>query len=463
MAALNLLLFLLFGILYISRGIQLQLVDPLAQARDRLERKIQDGELLLADPPREGLGDELRFLRTLEQSGPDLVIVLEDGRSVYYDEILGEMREGALPPPFTEDAPAAGIQFRTDPVHGWMALMGAQVEDPAGGTALVLAALPLDTLARDLLPVLGLLALSTALTILVTCQMSRRLSRQLVQPLQAMSHALARWQGEQYDPPPALGASDELGELRDAMEKTARQLEQARDRHKKEDEDLRLFYADVSHELKTPIAVLRAQIELMRDGMLTPEELPSQADGMLAEVEQLQTVVQDLMTLARMQAPGYQVERTVCSLSEILRDAGRSLHNLACRRGIRFSLELPGTDPALDRVLTHYDRMRQLVMILGENAIKYTRPDGCAGMRLEYTHAGPLVLIWDQGTGISPEDQPNIFHRFYRGSRMNSSIPGEGLGLAIAWELSELLSSPIRLERSGPEGSLFSLRPPAAP
>lgn len=461
MAALNLLLFLLFGALYISRGIQLRLVDPLAQARDRLIRKISDGELLLAELPEDGLGEELRFLRTLEQSGPDLAVLLEDGRAVYYDETQDAMREGAIPDPFADARPLSGIQFRIDPIHGWMALTSTQVDDPAGGSALVLAALPLNTLARDLLPVLGLLALSTFATICVTRRMSRQLSLQLVQPLQDMAHALAHWQGEQYDPPPALGAADELGELRDAMEKTAQQLELARDRHKKEDEALRLFYADVSHELKTPIAVLRAQVELMRDGMLESEELPAQADGMLAELQQLQTVVQDLVTLARMQAPGYQVERQACSLSEILRDAGRSLNYLACKHGIRFSLELPVSDPVQDLVLTNYDRLRQLVMILGENAIKYTRPDGCAGMRLEYTSDGPAVLIWDQGAGIPPEDRDRIFWRFYRGSRKAGVIPGEGLGLAIARELCELLDAPVKLERTGPEGSLFSLHPPS--
>lgn len=461
MAALNLLLFLLFGTLYISRGIQLQLVDPLAQAEDRLLRKITDGELLLSDLPEYGLPEELRFLRTLEQSGPDLVVVMEDGRAVYYDERKDAMLEGPIPDPFAEAKPLSGIQFRIDPVHGWMALTSTQVNDPAGGSALVLAALPLNTLARDLLPVLGLLALSTLATVWVTRRMSRRLSLQLVQPLQEMSHALALWQGERYDPPPVLGAKDELGELRDAMEETARRLELARDQRKKEDEALRLFYADVSHELKTPIAVLRAQVELMRDGMLAPEELPAQTEGMLTELQQLQTVVQDLVTLARMQAPGYQVERQSCSLGEILRDAGRSLTNLACRQGIRFSLELPDCDPARDRVLTNYDRMRQLVMILGENAIKYTRSGGSAGIRLEYTPDGPTVLIWDQGTGIAPEDRDHIFRRFYRDSRRSGSIPGEGLGLAIARELCELLDAPVKLESTGPEGSLFSLRPPS--
>ncbi len=72
MAALNLVLFLLFSGLYMSRGIQLQLLDPLEQAGDRLARKIQDGEVQLANLPQEGLAEELRFLRTLEQRGPDL-------------------------------------------------------------------------------------------------------------------------------------------------------------------------------------------------------------------------------------------------------------------------------------------------------------------------------------------------------------------------------------------------------
>ena len=168
-----------------------------------------------------------------------------------------------------------------------------------------------------------------------------------------------------------------------------------------------------------------------------------------------------LWTLARMQAPGYTVERKVYSLRAIVQDAGRSLAQLARRQGVTFALELPEPDAEKDRVLTHYDRMRQLVMILSENGIKYTRPGGRAGMRLEYGPAGPLVLAWDQGVGIPPEEQGRVFDRFYRGVNRTAAA-GEGLGLAIARQLSQLLDAPIRLERTGPEGSLFSLRPPAA-
>ena len=112
-------------------------------------------------------------------------------------------------------------------------------------------------------------------------------------------------------------------------------------------------------------------------------------------------------------------------------------------------------------MLTNYDRLRQLVMILGENAIKYTRPNGRVGMQLKYTPDGPTVLIWDQGSGIPLEDRERIFWRFYRGSRKSDSIPGEGLGLAIARELCELLDVSVKLEHTGPEGSLFSLHPPS--
>ncbi len=461
MAALNLALFVLFGAVYLAQGVRLQLLGPLEQARDRLVRKLEDGELALAAPPAQGLPEELRFLRTLERDGLDLTVVLENDRAVWYDEQADEMTEGALAAPFVPGDEAPGIRLRTVPGHGWMAVAGARVEDPAGGSALVLAALPLRTLGSALQPMLAMLALSTLAAVLLTHGLSRRLSRQLVRPLQAMEQALARWRGEQYDPPEAAPTADELGELRNAMEQTARQLEQARDRRKKEDEDRRVFFADISHELKTPLAVLRAQAELMRDGMLEAAEVPAQAEGMLTELEQLQTVVQDLLTLARMQAPGYTLERQVCSLRAILLDAGRSLTQLARKQGVRFVLELPDPDPLQDRVLTHYDRMRQLVMILGENGVKYTRPGGQAGMRLEYAPDGPVVLVWDQGTGIPAEEQGRVFDRFYRGVNRTATA-GEGLGLAIARQLSQALCAPLRLERTGPEGSLFSLHPPAA-
>ena len=461
MGALSLALFLSFGVVHLVQGVRQLLLNPLDTATARLERKLSDGELLLAAPPAEGLPTELRFLQTLEQNGVDLVILLEDGRAVWYDEAAGQMTEGPLPDPFSPEQAAKGIQLRLDPEHGWMATAGARVEDPAGGSALVLAALPLGALAQELLPVLAMLTLSTLAAVRMAVWLSRQLTRRLIQPLGAMKQALAAWRGDRYDPPPALPGQDELGELRDAMEQTARQLEQARDRRQQEDETRRQFFADISHELKTPLAVLRARAELMRDGMVDPEEVPVQAEGMLTELEQLQTVVQDLLTLARMQAPGYTVERQVCSLSEILRDAGRSLAQLARKQGVEFALELPECDPARDRVLTHYDRMRQLVMILGENGIKYTKPGGRAGMRLEYRPEGPVVLVWDQGIGIPPEEQGRVFDRFYRGVNRAAS-PGEGLGLAIARQLSELLEAPVQLESTGPEGSLFSLRPPAA-
>ena len=89
-------------------------------------------------------------------------------------------------------------------------------------------------------------------------------------------------------------------------------------------------------------------------------------------------------------------------------------------------------------------------------------PLDTAAARLERKLSdGPLVLVWDQGFGIPPEEQGRVFDRFYRGVNRTAG-PGEGLGLAIARQLSEVLDAPVQLESTGPEGSLFSLRPPAA-
>ena len=143
MAVLNLVLFLLFSGLYISRGIQLELLDPLHQAEDRLERKIEDGELQLDCLPREGLGEELRFLRTLEQRGPDLVVVSFQCDSPHMDffrglvTFVGESERSLLARIVEE----SGTAFSTPLNDPSTTTLQRRAQAPFGGEALLAAAL----------------------------------------------------------------------------------------------------------------------------------------------------------------------------------------------------------------------------------------------------------------------------------------------------------------------------------
>jgi two-component system, OmpR family, sensor histidine kinase CiaH len=188
----------------------------------------------------------------------------------------------------------------------------------------------------------------------------------------------------------------------------------------------REFAADASHELRTPLTVVRSSLEHLRRHQDEPvREVGDALDDIGAEVDHLAALVDDLLLLARSDSGAIALERRPIDLGDVAADAASSLAKSAGEKSVRVVV-----DPAPVVVEGDPARLRQLVMILVDNAIRHSPTGG--GVRVVVGADGPSAQldVEDDGPGINPDDMPHIFERFWRASGAPSG--GTGLGLAIA-------------------------------
>jgi signal transduction histidine kinase len=195
---------------------------------------------------------------------------------------------------------------------------------------------------------------------------------------------------------------------------------------------MRRFMADAAHELRTPVAVLRTRTEVALQRTRTPEEYVAALQTLGQESERLSGIVDDLFTLARAESGERSPHRERVQLDELVLDAVGATGALAERRGVKLTV---GT---ADEVVLDADPslVRQLVVILLDNAIKFTARDGRVKVDLRARSAdsssAATLIVSDTGVGIAPSELSRVFDRFYRGESARGSNAGAGLGLSIA-------------------------------
>jgi two-component system OmpR family sensor kinase len=186
------------------------------------------------------------------------------------------------------------------------------------------------------------------------------------------------------------------------------------------------FVADASHELRAPLTVLQANLELLRHAMLPPEERERALQEAHEESERLARLVADLLVLARADS-GHTVRHEPVEFDRVLMQALGEARHLTTGQ----YLEVGELEPL--RVSGDPDRLRQLVLILVDNAIKYTPPPGRIVLGLRRDRGTAHMTVRDSGIGIADEALPHVFERFYRADPARSRDPGgTGLGLPIA-------------------------------
>lgn len=275
-----------------------------------------------------------------------------------------------------------------------------------------------------------ILIISIAAAFLLTLVLSGILAVNFTKPLKKMKDSAMQLAAGNYTAKTGVRQQDEIGELAAAIDILSERLDLADREREKLNQLRRDFVANISHELRTPVTVIRGSLEALCDEVVTdPEQIKSYHRQMLGESIFLQRLVNDLLDLSRLQNTDFRMEMQEISLCDVLNDAVRSAQHMAQRKNIEI-LEIQGTP--LCSVMGDYGRLRQMFLIILDNAVKFS-PQGSTVTVTIHENA---VLIRDHGIGISPEELPYIFDRFYK-TKSEENKTGTGLGLAIAKQIAD--------------------------
>jgi signal transduction histidine kinase len=294
---------------------------------------------------------------------------------------------------------------------------------------------------RITLPILGLSSVAAAL--LLSWAIAGRALRPVARMTQtAQSITLSQDLTRRIEMP---AHQDELGRLAKTFNEMLESIEAAYSAQQR-------FVSDASHELRAPLTAIQGNLELLSRHRSMPE---AEREEALAEVtreaNRLSRLVADLLALARADV-GVPLKHRLLELDEVVLDAFREARQLS--QGQTLTLEPFETI----QVIGDEDRLKQLVLILLDNALKYTPAHGHVTLGLQREVSGSKITVRDTGVGIPPEDLPHVFERFYRADPARGRDPGgTGLGLPIARWIVEQHGGKITLESQAGQGTLASI------
>ncbi len=274
------------------------------------------------------------------------------------------------------------------------------------------------------------------------------LARRALAPIERMADLARTITAERLgDRLPVHHPDDEMGRLATVFNETLARLQASF-------EQMRRFTADVSHELRTPLTAIRSVGEVGLREHRDEASYRGIIGSMLEEADRLSGLVDRLLTLSRAESGEAKLKVDVVNLRELAEDVVGHLGVLAEEKHQSLTVEGAGNPRALgDRVV-----LRQSLINLVDNAIKYTPVGGKIQLQVAELPTGPSIAVSDNGPGISPEIGSRVFDRYERGARSaGRDIGGSGLGLAIAKWAVEACGGVLRLERSSSAGSTFRI------
>ncbi len=401
------------------------------------------------EPPEEPSGSP-EFFTDLSQAAGPWVRIAEGGRWLY--EAPAALSRGT-PLPDAARLPREGVT-RTLRIgdHAYRLLTAPVITD--GRTWSVEIGLPIDNLYETLDHLAWTVALASPLVLLLASAGGYWMSRRALAPVDRITRTAQTIGAHNLDQRlPISGTDDELDRLSGTLNSMVARLEDAF-RH------VTQFTADASHELRTPVAVIRTAAELARTRSRTEAEYVKALDQILAESERTTRLIDDLLLLARADANAEALATEPMDLATALREACGEGQILADAAGLRVDVRLP------DACATTGDpqALRRLFLILLDNAIKYTPRDGTVAVTMTCGHGEAVIEVRDTGSGVVLKDLPHLFERFYRVNADRSrATGGAGLGLSIALWIANRHGGAISVDSTPGAGSVFRVTLPLSP
>jgi heavy metal sensor kinase len=322
-----------------------------------------------------------------------------------------------------------------------------------GRTFLLISAAPLDRIAHELATVRSALWVAMPLLVALAALGGYLLASRRLAPVGWMAEQARQISGRSLHKRLEIGnAAEELTVLAESFNELLTRLDQSF-------EGMKRFVADASHELRTPIAIIRGEADVALSQDRSPLEYRAALATILDESRRISRLVDDLLNLARADAGHVRLRLSNFYLNDLLAECCRSVQSLARARGIEL------TCAASSDLTFHGDEelLRRLVVNLLDNAIRYTPEGGKVSAALACDGGNLRLTVADTGSGIPPEAVPHVFERFFRADKARSRQDGGfGLGLAIVKWIAESHRGAVDLATAPGNGTTFTVTLPVS-
>jgi heavy metal sensor kinase len=416
----------------------------------RLEGQIEDLKNFMEAQKKDAsiakLQEEVNETYVLERSGEYLEIYAEHGELIYRSTFLQNhfVKLGA-------GLPGRAL-YRNVRIDGRPFRYTLQKLEANGHVFVATTGIPTDDVVETLDLFRSYLLMFAPVLFLVAAGGGYWLSRRALSPVDALVRTAREIGGSNLSIRlQKINTGDELQRLSDTLNEMLDRIETAFLR-------ITQFTADASHELRTPVSLIRTEAELALRRSRGEAEYQESLRHILLESERTTSLIEQLLSLARADSGRETLQMEPVNLREVLRGVVDGWQQVAIIRNLQFSASLAVTDPL---VMGDETALRRLAGILLDNALKYTPPPGSVSLSLETRDQSVVMTVRDSGVGIALEDQGKIFERFYRVDKARSRAQGgTGLGLAIAHWIVTQHRGAISVESSPGKGATFRVELP---
>lgn len=396
-----------------------------------------------------GMGGYGAYLRFLDQVAMATVWIVDNDRNLISASHDGITSGGKLPETaekiisrVLDGEITYGEEF-SGLLNAPTLTVGVPIRTADGISGAVLLHSPVSGVNEAVLQGLRALGAGAIIALVLAGMAAVWLSYRFTNPLRRMNNTAGCLAEGDYTAKTGVNQADEFGQLAQTIDLLSERLWEARKQQEALDKMKQDFVANVSHELRTPVAVLRGSLEVLRDETInTPEEIREYYDQMLAESRHLERLVNDLLDLSRLQDDQFSLNMDEVNLCDVLRDTQRSIRRSAKEKGLQLLVKCPGEECIVNG---DYGRLRQLILILLDNAVKFCKQQGTVELTLEKKKEGCLIMVTNDGEEIPAETIPHLFDRFYKTNSLQNRS-GTGLGLAIAKQIGDRHHAQIRVE-----------------
>jgi two-component system, OmpR family, sensor kinase len=437
-------------------GLERYLQKSLDESLVKQARSI--GDVLIVNINQSGedyVNNEITEHYSPEINGRFIRVTRADGKQIFISGLPkdGTFDPARVPPPQLPVLRAFSHEVEMSDGHELL-LHALPYESRDGARFLIEVAAPynqIESVLRGLLLTFGLgLPLIVALAISGGYVLMRRALRPVDEIRQKAAQITSRNLSERL---PVVHTGDELERLATDLNRMIERLEESF-------QQINRFSADASHELRTPLTVLQGELEsIARNSSNLPAEIRDTIGSALEETHRLTKIVENLLAISRLEAGDARKQRERLDFAELARNTADQMRLLAEEKHIH--LDCNGAEAV--EVDADPARLKQVVVNLLDNAIKYTPESGRVSISVMKQDGRAVFEIADTGIGISPDDLPHIFDRFYRADKARSrQMGGTGLGLSIVRSICLAHEGQVKVESIEGQGSVFHIQLPLA-